>query len=451
MSALDTIDGTSSERGPRVHAIRSLLAVVPILALAVLGWLTAAGTTPFLSAGASASRGPAPVADLAPIESRAQPSAPRQAPAEPTETREPATPILVEPAPPSAARLVTGTIERIVDTRDDGSNDDNNDASGPTSTIELPIQGPSVTGLVVSVSLIGSERAGTVTIEGPAGASEVLTVAGPGATTTNGFVVIPGPGPGPARLHNPAGGDIVVDLVGRFEPSGPVSAGRLIDVEPVRLAQLVTATDGREVAFRLGTGTAVAEADPAAALVVITADVGSDGGRITMGPSGAQPTQMAMWGPPNRGSRQRTAVALVTPGDDGRVALRYDGGSVLAVDLIAQVTGEGAQTSSAGLFLPVTAIDTVERTFSSGTTVVGPAVPAASSALVGLRAEGSGPTAGLPPVELATDLTAASGQTIGTILPVQIGTDGRAGVTVTSATNLQATTQLLGYLLVGAS
>ncbi len=56
---------------------------------------------------------------------------------------------------------------------------------------------------------------------------------------------------------------------------------------------------------------------------------------------------------------------------------------------------------------------------------------------------------GLPPVELARDLTTAAGSTIGSLLPVRAGPDRRAAIVVRSAADLPATIQPLGYLLAG--
>ena len=322
--------------------------------------------------------------------------------------------------------------------------------SAPTSDDgPIPLSDPAelgdgsgaVSALVLSISLLGSTGAGTVTVDGSFGSIDVLTVGGPGTTTT-GLVVVPGTGP--PQLVNPAGGDLVVDLVGTFVATASSGPGRFTLVDPTRLARLETATDGRELEVELGPAV-----DPglgaSAALVLVTADVGDEGGRIGIGPAVGSLDQMLMWGPPSGPDRHRSGVVLVTPGADGRFALRYDGGSVLDVDLLGYATGEVAPPSTDGLFVPASSIVTVDQVFPAGSTEVAGAPAGVGAAFVGLRAA---PGAGLvpQPADRARDLTVASGRTIGTVLPVGSGPTG-PGVEVTSAADLDARIQVFGYFL----
>ncbi len=479
-TTIGSIEGTSSERGRLVHVARSLLVAIPLaLLLTVLAaatgrldlpWsganndLTLTGSTGDPAGGNGGQDPNPPVSnpDQNPTPDIGSTTTEPDAGSTTTEPDvgstttgpagqpdgEPATIRVVGPGT-GASRLITGPVERVVDTRPNANTNGNanDEASGDGSTIDLPApadldrDGEPVTALVLSVSLMGNPNPGSVTIEGPFGSINAVTADGPGATTTSLVVV---PGRDPARLVNTAGGAIIVDLVGRFVESGAVAEGRFVTTDPVRLARLVTATDGRETEVDLGP--AIGAGGASAALVLITADVGDEGGRIAIGPAPDQLDQLLMWGPPSGTDRQRRGVALVAPGEDGRFALRYDGGSILDVDLLGYATSASAPTSTDGLFVPASTILTVDRRFPVGTTVIDGLPAGFGAAFVGLRAEpGAATTAQAP--ELARDLIVASGRTIGTVLPAGVDPTGRPGVAVTSQVELGARLQIFGYFL----
>ena len=443
------IEGTSSERGRAVHLLRHLVFLVP-LAIVGIGLATLAGALPLMDRTTSAATSltapveggsdePASDLDVTPSGGRA-PASPTTVPP-PDEPVAPGSTIEVE-LRPGTARLEAGPVRRVIDTR-----------SIPTAdSIDLPDpaelgadSGP-VSGLVLSVSLLDSSGPGTVTATGSFGSLDVLTVDRAGASTS-GLVVVPGSDP--ARLVNPAGGDLVVDLVGTFVATASSASGRFTLVEPARLAHLETATDGRELEVDLGPFV-----DPSlgasAALVLITADVGDGGGRIGIGPDAGALDQMLMWGPPAGPDRQRSGVVLVAPGPDGRFAIRYDGGSILDVDLLGYATADVAPVSTDGLFVPASSITTFDRVVPAGTSTVADAPAGVGAAFVGLRAA---PGRGLvpQPTGQARDLTVASGRTIGTVLPVGPGPTGGPGVQATSAVELEARIQIFGYFLATGS
>ncbi len=435
------VEGTSSERGRLTHLARNLLLLVPLAAVG-LGAAVATGQLPLatddeIAATVAEPGGTGTVAATA-LQSDPVPSTtdPEPEPAPPSTAQ-------IELPVPGASRLVADGVTRIVDTRELAADADRADVALPPPA-ELDGGGDPVTALVLSVSVLGTEGPGTVTVDGEYGSIDAVTVGGPGATTT-GLVVVPGRQP--SRLANPTGGELVVDLVGTFVASGATAGGRFVSVEPVRVGGLVTATDGRETEIELGGEVAGIDPPPVtAALVLITADVGDDGGRIGVGPAAGALDQMLMWGPPASANRQRSGVVLVAPGDDGRFALRYDGGSVLDVDLIGYVTGADAPVTTDGLFVPASTILTIDRTFPVGTTIVEASPAGVDAAFVGVRAE---PGGGVTPPQpgLARDLTSASGRTIGTVLGVGTGPDGRSGLAVGSQAELAARLQIFGHFL----
>ncbi|MEM9561504.1 MAG: hypothetical protein AAGA93_02735 [Actinomycetota bacterium] len=439
-AGVDTaVEGTTSERRGLTHLARNLLLLVP-LALAGLGVALATGQIELATDGEVAATVGSGDETATPTALQSDPltvvTVPEPEPAPPSTVR-------VELPVPGASRLVADGVRRIVDTRQLAADTDRGDLALPPPT-EFDGGGDPVTALVLSVSVLGTDGPGTVTIDCDFGSIDAVTVGGAGATTT-GLVVVPGREP--SRLINPTGGDLVVDLVGTFVASGATAEGRFVSVDPVRVGGLVTATDGREGEIDLGGAEAgIDSAAVTAALVLITADVGDDGGRIGVGPAAGALDQMLMWGPPASANRQRSGVVLVAPGDDGSFALRYDGGSVLDVDLIGYVTGADAPVTTDGLFVPASTILTIDRTFPVGTTIVEASPAGVDAAFVGVRAE---PGGGVTPPRpgLARDLTSASGRTIGTVFGVGTSPDGRSGLAVSSQVELSARLQIFGHFL----
>ncbi|MEL6982149.1 MAG: hypothetical protein AAFO29_06975, partial [Actinomycetota bacterium] len=260
------IEGTSSERSRAVHALRNLALLVPVLALTLVASTVAANVGPLSESAtgslptASADLESAVAIDATPengadaaggVERRADPD--RRAstpPAGPTAPEDPSeAPSIVVPAAPTSAQLQAGPVERIVDSRGAADTD--------ASTVALPTPGATVRALVLSISIVGSDRSGTVRVEGSYGSIDAVTVGGPGASMSNPFVVVPGTDP--STVVNPTGGDLVIDLVATFVAAGPSASGRLLTVEPIRLATLVTADEGRETSVDL---TGRSEIDP---------------------------------------------------------------------------------------------------------------------------------------------------------------------------------------------
>jgi hypothetical protein len=244
--------------------------------------------------------------------------------------------------PPRASRLVVDQPRRLLDTRTTGET---------STTVQIPSSAePSVAeqpgvAVALSVTVMKTTQAGTVTIDGRAGVVEAVAAGGPGAQVTN-LVVVPIVGD-QLDVRNSAGGAVVVDLVGRLEPvDEPQGAGRLLSTEPVRLVDLVTAVDGGDAVIDFSSAPTAR-----AYLAMVTADVGADGGTVRFGPRLDGLDQMVMWGP-SGADRTRRGLVLLRPGDDGRAALRYDGGTTLTLDVVAYVTGDDAAPAVEGLYVP---------------------------------------------------------------------------------------------------
>lgn len=248
---------------------------------------------------------------------------------------------LTEPAvPPRASRLVIQPPERSLDTRGDSAA-----ASGTDGSYRIGVP-QNRTAIALSVSLVGSVQAGVVTIDGGAGTVAAIEVAKGGVSATN-LVVVPVIAT-ELTVRNSAGGEVIIDTVGTFEPSTETSGGRFVALDPTRIATLETAIDGREINLPFGDVTDEA----AAVLVVISADVGADGGMVRLGPEVSDVNQMLMWGPAVDGNPQRRGLALIEPSAAGSGYLRYDGGTLLTVDVVGYFTTDGAARSVSGLYVP---------------------------------------------------------------------------------------------------
>jgi hypothetical protein len=231
-------------------------------------------------------------------------------------------------------------------------------------------------------------------------------------------------------VRSSAGGHLVVDLVGAFQTvAGPVAAGRFVPVAPRQVAELVTAVEGRELDVRLdGSDPALGlQLDRASAvLVLVTADVGTEGGAVQLGPTGDEPDQMLMWSPALDDDRQRRGLALLRPTAEALTSLRYDGGSRLTVDVVGYVTNDQAAVERSGLFVPSGPRTLYDGTIGSAeVAAVGGLDPASSTALITV-----GPRTGIP------------GQLGSTVVVVDGGT-----ISLTASSEIEAVVTLLGEFL----
>lgn len=289
------------------------------------------------------------------------------------------------------------------------------------------------TAVAVSVTVTRAARAGDVVLDGGAGPVTALRAARAGATTTN-LVIVPVTGSALTTVTE-AGGGLTVDVVGTFTAADQARAGRFVPVRRTRVVSLTTAEDGREAT--VAPASFGAEPGIRAVLAVITAEIGSNPAWVDLGGEPGQIDRTMSWGPA-AGSFERRALALIPVNARGEFSLRYEHGSRIDVDVLGFFTGERAEDSVAGLYVPrkpVTVFDAVAR--PEGSRIAAPA-PAAA-VFVNLSGE-KGVTGRLP----AHDVGIASGRTIGTTLPA---VDARAEIRAKRPLRVKAT--LLGYFVAG--
>lgn len=350
---------------PLTYAIRRIVTALVLVALVAGVAVAATGRLPsVLSAGAPLERGDEGLGSSAPAADPAADRAadPASAPVDPAAREtEPAAGSTTEPEPapaPAAApeptpvadppsegsRLVAQAPERVLDTR---AGDAGPPARGTTHAVELA---PDRRAVALSVSVMMTAQAGSVLVDGGDGTVEAIAVGGPGATVTN-LVIVPVV-TDELAITSTAGGHLVVDVVGTFRPvTGGSAGGRFVPIEPTRVTEMVTATDGREAVVTFDAAVPVGPERATAVLAMITADVGSDGGIVRLGPAAEAYDQMLMWGPASGDARTRRGIVLLQPGEETTAALRYDGGTALSVDVLGYFTDESAGIATAGLFV----------------------------------------------------------------------------------------------------
>ncbi|MEV6301903.1 hypothetical protein AB0M02_20995 [Actinoplanes sp. NPDC051861] len=247
----------------------------------------------------------------------------------------------------------------ILDTRGNGPVKAGADTEVPLN--DLPAGASAV---LAEVSIVDTTGAGDVTVDGGAGPATVLRVPRAGVQmTANAIVQI---GPDRTLVLRSGGGDLLVNLVGAFQPAETSSEGRIVTLPPSQVVKLIPKRDGKEATVQLNDVAQLRDAGSiSAVLLQVTGDVGPHGGRISAGPVSGAMTQTLFWGPTKGADRTRVGF-LAVPVTGDKVRLRYVAGTEMRADLVGYVTGEGAPVSNAGLVVPVTPADPSEVRVTAG-------------------------------------------------------------------------------------
>jgi hypothetical protein len=263
----------------------------------------------------------------------------------------------------------------------------------------------------VEVTVTDARRAGAVGLDAGAGTVDAVQIAEPGTTTSN-LVVLPVSGRSLDVRHGPGGG-LTVRIVGTFGAAGDTGAGRFVAHEPVRVAHLDTAQDGRELtvpARAYG-----AEPGIRAALVLVTAEVGDVPARLLVGRQPSGVAERMVWGGASGSNTQRRGLALVPVNSEGEFSMRYEHGTALDVDVLGWFTGPGASLGQGALLVPSPAQTLYDGEIGSGGTDL--EVPGnATGALLNLAAE-PGVSGDLGP----DDVAVASGRTLAVVVDADSG------------------------------
>jgi len=285
--------------------------------------------------------------------------------------------------------------------------------------------------VAVSVTVVDALRPGAVVLDAGAGPVVAVRARLAGATTSN-LVIVP-----VARrellIHDAAGGGLTADIVGTFTKARVARGGRFVAVRKTRVVELDTARDGRDAT--VSPHSYGAHPGIRAALVLVTAQIGSGTAWVDFGRDPSRVDRTTTWGPSKSGPQRRSTM-LVPVNSRGQFSLNYQHGSRIGVDVLGYFTGSRDASAIAGLYVPhkpATIFHGVADPHGRAITA-----PAPASAIVVTLTGDDGVERDLD----AHDVGISSNRTIGTILPAT-----KARVTVKAVQPLHVRVELLGYFV----
>lgn len=251
---------------------------------------------------------------------------------------------------PGSTRFVPSGPALVLDTRGRGPVQAGADTEVPLT--DLP---PRTSAVLAEVSVVDSTGPGDVTVDGGAGKATLLRVPKAGVQMTATAIVQIGPDR--TLVVRTGGGDVLVNLVGAFQPAETSAAGRIVPLPPARVVQLIPKRDGKEATVRLNEVAELRKAGSVSAVLLqVTGDVGPHGGLISAAAARGAMTQTLFWGPTKGADRTRVGF-LAVPVTGDSIRLRYVAGTKMRADLVGYVTGAGAPVSDEGLVVPVSPTD----------------------------------------------------------------------------------------------
>lgn len=292
--------------------------------------------------------------------------------------------------------------KRILDTRPESPTPGAPLGPHPQFTVvDVPIGVAGATAAAVSIVSVSSAAPGYVqalpTLMGTLATSSTLNVSSTSRVQPN-FAIVPIGANGSISLYLFAGGDVVVDLLGTFQPAATdeVSAGRLIALDPVRILDTRPESRGPvppEFSPHMPQAGETVRvtgipAGAAAAVVNVASDRATRSGFIRTQPTGA--SGLATSNGNFVAGIASSTLSIVPVGADGTISVFTSQSTHLVVDLMGYITGPGAPADSLGLFVPLTPFRQYDSRVSGGihpnlgsrvVQMTGSAVPAGASAV----------------------------------------------------------------------
>jgi hypothetical protein len=239
------------------------------------------------------------------------------------------------------------------------------------------------------------------------GSSSNLNVEAAGASLAN-LVIVPLGDNGQVSFFTLAGGHLVADLLGWYEPSGDTAAGRYVALAaPTRALDTRSGPrvgDGgtRRLPVRTSAGGLVPN-DASAVVASVVATGTTAPGFVQVVPTGGSTPLGASSNLNVERAGQTIANLVMVPiGADGSVTLYAQHATHLVVDIEGYVTGPGSATSGDGLFVPLAPFRAVDTRDKTNTPVPG---PLARSGSVTVRPLGRGGLPGNGVAALAMNVT----------------------------------------------
>lgn len=234
-----------------------------------------------------------------------------------------------------STRLVALEPTTLLDSRRQGGF-----ANGTEVSVPMPPLPAGTRDVLVQVSILAATGPGQVTL---GSADEKVTVLNVAKAKTQQSATAVGrlSDDGTLRAGVTSGGDLLVRLVGAFEPAERSDVGRIVPAVPTQVVRLVPKKDGKLTSFALADVPQLATAGPVSAILLqVSADVGVHGGFVSAGTSATGLNQTVYWSATAGGDRTRGGLLFV-PVSEGKVFLRYEAGTELRADLVGYVTGAG--------------------------------------------------------------------------------------------------------------
>lgn len=289
------------------------------------------------------------------------------------EVRLPATPPTAIVSQPSSFTSLAAPV-RLLDTRPTSFIGSGN-LVGPYaqySIIDLDVTAsgfipPTATSVAVNVTSTDSASQFYVqalpTLGGALGGFSTINVATPGQIRPN-FAVVP-LSRGSISIFIPTGGNVIVDAMGYFTPSGAIASGRFVPINPRRaLDTRPTETGpvpsgwaahrpaiGESVRVDLPAGFEVPPTGVSALVVNVTATEAGGPGFLQALPTGSQPGQTSTVN--YVGGETAATHAIVPLGVGETISVFTSNTAHIVVDVMGYITDGTAPASDAGLFVPV--------------------------------------------------------------------------------------------------
>jgi YVTN family beta-propeller protein len=258
----------------------------------------------------------------------------------------------LNPGDGSPSRYVAVAPARLLDTRTTGTRP----GGGTTMLVVVAGRGGVPAGaaaVALNVTVTDTTAPGFVTVW-PAGLPQPeasnLNVEGAGQTVPN-LVIVPLGEGGAVDVFTQSATDLVVDVVGAWQPAAAATSGRFEPTPPTRVLDTRTGAPlvgGTTTIVDLG----AAAAHASGAVLNVTATEATAPGFVTVWGGGGSPPLASNVNVERAG--QTVANMVVTPVDStGRVAVFVQSTTHLVIDLVGTFTGEAAPTSTDGLFVPL--------------------------------------------------------------------------------------------------
>ncbi len=285
----------------------------------------------------------------------------------------PAPPVAVTSAPSTFTAL--GAPVRLLDTRPSSFIGSGN-LVGPYpqfAIIDLPISSSGVippTATSVAVNITSTDSVSPFYVQalpmlgGAIGTFSTTNVATPGHIQPN-FAIVP-LGQGSISIFIPTGGNIIVDAMGYFTPTGATAAGRFVPVNPHRVLDTRAASAGpvpagwiphepaagETVRVDMPASTGVPASGVSALVVNITATEPVGAGFMQALPTGAAPGQTSNV---NYAAGETTATHAIVPlGAGGTISVFTSNSAHIVVDVMGYITDATVPVSSVGEYVPIT-------------------------------------------------------------------------------------------------